>query len=56
MLVEAICEAIGRLGEYKYVMETPVLFPTKDRTFYSLIMPPAARKVSRYSANASMPR
>ena len=22
---------------YEYVMETPVLFPTKDRTFYSLI-------------------
>lgn len=37
VLVEAISEAIGRLGGYEYVMETPVLFPTKDRTFYSLI-------------------
>lgn len=37
VLVGAICEAIGRLGDYPYVMETPVLFPLKDRTFYSLI-------------------
>jgi three-Cys-motif partner protein len=37
VLVDAICEAIGRLGRYPYVMETPVLFPLKDRTFYSLI-------------------
>lgn len=37
VLVEAISDAIGRLGGYEYVMETPVLFPTKDRTFYSLI-------------------
>lgn len=37
VLVGAICEAIGRLGGYPYVIETPVLFPLKDRTFYSLI-------------------
>lgn len=37
VLVEAISEAIGRLGDFPYVMETPVLFPTKNRTFYSLI-------------------
>lgn len=37
VLVEAISDAIGRLGGYEYVMETPVLFPTKNRTFYSLI-------------------
>lgn len=37
VLVEAISEAIGRLGGYEYVMETPVLFPAKNRTFYSLI-------------------
>jgi three-Cys-motif partner protein len=37
VLVNAIREAIGRLGDYPYVMETPVLFPMKDRTFYSLI-------------------
>lgn len=37
VLVEAISDAISRLGGYEYVMETPVLFPTKNRTFYSLI-------------------
>lgn len=37
VLVGAICKAIGRLGSYPYVMETPVLFPLKDRTYYSLI-------------------
>lgn len=37
ILVSAICEAIGRLGAYRHVLETPVLYPTKDRTFYSLI-------------------
>lgn len=37
VLVAAISEAIGRLGGYPYVMETPVLFPTKNRTYYSLI-------------------
>lgn len=37
VLVAAISEAIGRLGGYPYVMETPVLFPLKDRTYYSLI-------------------
>lgn len=36
-LVSAISEAIGRLGKYPHVLETPVLYPTKDRTFYSLI-------------------
>lgn len=36
-LVAAISEAIGRLGGYPYVMETPVLFPLKNRTYYSLI-------------------
>ena len=37
VLVSSIIEAIERLGSYQYVMETPVLFPTKNRTFYSLI-------------------
>ena len=37
VLVDSIKAAIERLGGYPYVMETPVLFPTKDRTFYSLI-------------------
>lgn len=37
ILVAAISDVIGRLGGYQYVMETPVLYPTKDRTFYSLI-------------------
>lgn len=37
VLIAAISEAIGRLGGYPYVMETPVLFPLKDRTYYSLI-------------------
>ena len=37
VLVAAISEAIGRLGGYSYVMETPVLFPLKNRTYYSLI-------------------
>lgn len=37
VLVSSISEAIGRLGSYDYVMETPVFFPAKDRTFYSLI-------------------
>lgn len=37
ILVSAICDVIARLGRYPYVMETPVLYPTRDRTFYSLI-------------------
>jgi len=37
ILVSAISDAIGRLGQYPHVLETPVLYPTKDRTFYSLI-------------------
>ena len=37
VLVSAINATIARLGGYPYVMETPVLFPTKDRTYYSLI-------------------
>lgn len=37
ILIASICEVIHRLGSYQYVMETPVLFPTKNRTFYSLI-------------------
>ncbi|KQX20697.1 MULTISPECIES: three-Cys-motif partner protein TcmP [unclassified Sphingomonas] len=37
ILVSAISDVITRLGRYPYVMETPVLYPTKDRTFYSLI-------------------
>ncbi|WP_395335097.1 three-Cys-motif partner protein TcmP [Novosphingobium sp. BL-8H] len=37
VLVSAISEVIARLGRYPHVMETPVLYPTKDRTFYSLI-------------------
>lgn len=37
VLVSSIIEVIGRLGGYPYVMETPVLFPARDRTFYSLI-------------------
>jgi three-Cys-motif partner protein len=37
ILVAAICDAVGRLGKYPHVLETPVLYPTKDRTFYSLI-------------------
>ena len=37
VLVSAISSVVERLGGYPYVMETPVLFPTKDRTFYSLI-------------------
>lgn len=37
ILVSSINAAIERVGGFDYVMETPVLFPTKDRTFYSLI-------------------
>lgn len=37
VLVSAINATIAQLGGYPYVMETPVLFPTKDRTYYSLI-------------------
>lgn len=37
VLVSSINEVIERFGSFQYVMETPVLFPTKDRTFYSLI-------------------
>lgn len=37
VLVDAIRETIGRLGGYPYVMETPVLYPLRDRTFYSLV-------------------
>lgn len=37
VLVSSISEVVERLGRFKYVMETPVLFPMKDRTFYSLI-------------------
>lgn len=37
VLISSINAAIQRLGNYPYVMETPVFFPMKDRTFYSLI-------------------
>ncbi|MEA1653014.1 three-Cys-motif partner protein TcmP [Nitrospirillum sp. BR 11164] len=37
ILVSSIVDVIKRLGRYPYVMETPVLFPAKNRTFYSLI-------------------
>lgn len=37
VLVSSISEAVERLGRFQYVIETPVLFPMKDRTFYSLI-------------------
>jgi three-Cys-motif partner protein len=37
ILIAAISDVIGRLGQYPHVLETPVLYPTKDRTFYSLI-------------------
>jgi hypothetical protein len=37
ILVSCINEVIGRLGNFPYVMETLVLFPLKDRTYYSLI-------------------
>lgn len=44
VLISAITETIERLGDFRYVMETPVLFPTKDRTFYSLIYATRAEK------------
>ncbi|OAN61543.1 three-Cys-motif partner protein TcmP [Sphingomonas sp. TDK1] len=37
ILVSCINDVIGGLGNFPYVMETPVLFPLKDRTYYSLI-------------------
>ncbi|WP_066591800.1 three-Cys-motif partner protein TcmP [Sphingomonas pruni] len=37
VLVSSINSAIARIGSYPYVMETPVLFPDKERTYYSLI-------------------
>lgn len=37
ILISAISDVIARLGRYPHVMETPVLYPTRDRTFYSLI-------------------
>lgn len=37
VLISSINEVVERLGRFEYVMETPVLFPMKDRTFYSLI-------------------
>jgi three-Cys-motif partner protein len=37
VLVSSINAAIARIGKYPHVMETPVLFPDKDRTYYSLI-------------------
>lgn len=37
VLVSSIIATIERLGGFPFVMETPVLFPTKDRTFYSLV-------------------
>ena len=37
VLVSSINEVIERIGSFRYVMETPVLFPMKNRTFYSLI-------------------
>lgn len=37
VLVSSINAAIARIGGYPHVMETPVLFPDKDRTYYSLI-------------------
>lgn len=37
VLVDAIRSTIRTVGGYPYVMETPVLYPGKDRTFYSLV-------------------
>lgn len=44
VLVSCIGEVIGRLGGFPHVMETPVFFPTKERTFYSLIYATRADK------------
>lgn len=37
ILIEAFSETLARIGGYKYVAETPVLRPLKDRTLYALI-------------------
>lgn len=37
VLIEAFSETLKKTGNYKYVAETPVLRPLKDRTLYSLI-------------------
>ncbi|WP_298814704.1 three-Cys-motif partner protein TcmP [uncultured Sphingomonas sp.] len=37
VLVECFSEALRRIGGYPHVLETPVYYPLRDRTFYSLV-------------------
>ncbi len=37
VLVECFAETLQRLGQFEHVMETPVYYPLRDRTFYSLV-------------------
>lgn len=37
ILIEGFSETLARIGGYKYVAETPILRPLKDRTLYALI-------------------
>jgi three-Cys-motif partner protein len=37
VLVDCFSETVATLGGYPHVLETPVFYPLRDRTFYSLI-------------------
>lgn len=37
VLIDAFSKTVSSVGSYKYVVETPILRPLKDRTLYSLI-------------------
>lgn len=56
-LISCITEVVRRLGNYRFVMETPVLYPTRDRTFYSLIYATRSKigvEVFRDAQNATL--
>ena len=56
-LISCITEVVRRLGNYRFVMDTPVLYPTRDRTFYSLIYATRSKvgvEVFRDAQNATL--
>jgi three-Cys-motif partner protein len=44
VLLECFSETLRRVGSYPHVLETPVYYPLRDRTFYSLVY--ATRKAA----------
>ncbi len=56
-LISCVTDVVRRLGNYRFVMDTPVLYPTRDRTFYSLIYATRSKvgvEVFRDAQNATL--